>query len=106
MTRCSWRFVILFGIILTLQSCLTQPAQPETAQSHALLVLPDAIQLLALDTQSFDDRMKIRQLRLPSGSHTLLFAYVGSSPQHVGQHAEPVQLRAQTGHQYVFEAKT
>ena len=99
-------FVLLLGGALGLLSCVTLPEQPGGAQPYARLVLPEAIRLVALDTKTFDPRVQIREIQVTPGSHSLSFAYVGSSTRHVGQQADPFRLEVQAGHQYVFEAKT
>ena len=99
-------FVLLLGWALGLLSCVTRPEQPGGAQPYARLVLPEAIRLVALDTQTFDPRVRTREIQVAPGSHSLSFAYAGSSPQHAGQQADPFRLEVQAGHQYVFEAKT
>jgi hypothetical protein len=98
--------VLLLGGTLGLLSCVTLPEQPGGAQPYARLVLPEAIRLVALDTQTFDPRARIREIQVAPGPHSLSFAYAGSSPQHAGQQADPFRLEVQEGHQYVFEAKT
>jgi len=103
--RLHW-FVLLLGGTLGLLSCVTLPAQSGGAQPYARLVLPEAIRLVALDTQTFDPRARIREIQVTPGPHNLSFAYAGSSPQHAGQQADPFRFEAQEGHQYVFEAKT
>jgi len=103
--RLRW-FVLLLGGTLGLLSCVTLPEQPGGAQPYARLVLPEAIRLVALDTQTFDPRARIREIQVAPGPHSLSLAYAGSSPQHAGQQADPFRFEAQEGHQYVFEAKT
>ena len=102
----SIRWLMLIGGVVGLLGCATLPAQPGEAQPHALLVLPEAIRLLALDTQTFDPRLRISAIRVTPGPHDLHFAYAGSSSQHAGQQVEPFRLEAQAGHKYLFEAKT
>ena len=53
--RCLWLLVLLSGVY-GLLSCATYapPAQPATSQPYALIVLPRALHLLGLDTQTFD----------------------------------------------------
>jgi hypothetical protein len=109
MLRHAWQvwFVLLVGVTCGLLHCTTPlPEQPSGAQPYARLVLPDAIRLVALDTQTFDPRTQIREIQVTPGPHSLSFAYAGSSPQHAGQQADPFRLEVQEGHQYVFEAKT
>ena len=103
--RLRW-FVLLLGGTLGLLSCVTLPEQSGGAQPYARLVLPEAIRLVALDTQTFDPRARIREIQVTPGPHNLSLAYAGSSPQHAGQQADPFRFEAQEGHQYVFEAKT
>jgi len=100
------RWLILIGGILGLLGCVPLPEQPGEAQPYALLVLPDAIRPLTLDTQTFDPRGRIRAIRVTPGFHSLRFTYAGSSAPHVGQQAAPFRLEAQAGYQYLFEAKT
>jgi hypothetical protein len=102
-----WRAVLLLlwsgcGLL----SCVPWPAQPEVSQPYALLVLPGEVRVLALDTQSVDPRVQLRDLRISPGLHRLRFAYAGSSPQHTGQEGPLLCLETQAGHQYHFEAKT
>ena len=99
-------FILLFGGAYGLLSCLAPPEQPNGSQPYARLVLPEAIRLMALDTQTFDPRARIREIQVTPGPHSLSFAYAGSSPQHAGQQADPLRFEVQEGHQYVFEAKT
>ena len=109
MLRHAWQVwcVLLVGVACGLLCCTTPlPEQPGGAQPYARLVLPDEIRLVALDTQAFDPRTRIREIQVPPGPHSLSFAYAGSSPQHAGQQADPFRLDAQEGQQYVFEAKT
>ena len=82
------------------------PAQPDGAQPYARIVLPDAIRLVALDNQTFDPRLRIREIQATPGLHTLRFAYAGDSSQHAGQQYDPFQCEVQAGHQYVFDART
>jgi hypothetical protein len=103
--RLRW-FVLLLRGTLGVLSCVTLPEQPSGAQPYARLVLPEAICLMALNTQTFDPRMRIRAIQVTPGSHSLSFVYAGSSPQHAGQQADPFHLEVQVGHQYVFDAKT
>lgn len=100
------RWLMLIGGMLWPLGCATLPAQPGEAQPYALLVLPESIRLLALDAQSFDSRLRIREMRLTPGPHSLRLAYAGSSLQHAGQQADPFRLDTQAGHKYLFEAKT
>lgn len=101
------RCLVLSGIWLALSGCATPPAvQPEDTQPYALLVLPESIRLLAVDTQVLDARLHPRRVRLPPGPHSLHLVYVGPSPSHAGQQADPLWLETQAGYQYVFEAKT
>jgi hypothetical protein len=97
---------MLIGGILGLLGCATLPAQPDEAQPHALLVLPESIRLLALDAQSFDSRLPIKAMRVIPGPHSLRLAYAGGSLPHAGQQADPFRLDTQAGHTYLFEAKT
>ena len=87
-------------------SCLAPPEQPNGAQAYARIIFPEAIRLVALDNQSFDPRMHIREIQVTPGSHTLRFVYAGHSPQHAGQGNDPLQFEVQAGHQYVFDART
>jgi len=100
-------FLMLIGVWLGLMGCATTlPEPPGDVQPYALLVLPESIRLLALDTQTVDARLRIREMRVTPGPHTLRLAYVGNSLQHAGQQADPLPLETQAGQQYVFEAKT
>ena len=99
-------WLMLIGGIVGLLGCATLPAQPGEAQPYALLVLPDAIRLLALDMQTVDPRIRTSAIRVTPGPHSLYFAYIGSSAPHVGQQAAPFRLETLTGHKYLFEAKT
>ena len=103
----SWcRLLLLGGVLGLLRCALVPPAQPAIAQPYALFVFPEAIRLLALDTQQIDPRMRITTLRVSPGPHRLHLMYVGTSPQHVGQQAEPFCLAPQAGQQYLLETKT
>jgi hypothetical protein len=99
-------FIFLLGGACGLLSCLATPEQPNGAQPYGRIVLPEAIRLVALDNRTFDPRLRIREILLTPGSHTLHFAYAGNSPQHAGQQHEPWRFAVQAGHQYVFEART
>jgi hypothetical protein len=99
-------FILLLGGAYGLLSCLAPPEQPNDAQPYARIVLPEAIRLVALDNQIVDPRLRIREIQVTPGSHTLRFAYAGNSPQHAGQQHDPFQFEGQAGHQYVFEART
>lgn len=101
------RYLVLIGAWLGLLGCATPlPEQPADAQPYALLVLPESIRLVALDTQTFDSRLRTREVRVSPGPHSLRLTYAGTSPSHAGQQADPFRLETQAGHQYVFEAKT
>jgi len=100
------RGLVLIGVWLGLLGCATLPPQPDDVQPYGLLVLPEDIRLLTLDTQTFDSRLRISAIRVTPGPHSLRLAYDGSSAQHAGQQAEPFRLEAQAGHKYLFEAKT
>ena len=89
-----------------LLSCLAPPELPSGAQPYARIILPEAIRLVALDNQTFDPRLRTREIQVTPGFHTLRFAYAGNSPQHAGQQNDPLQFEVQAGHQYVFEART
>jgi hypothetical protein len=99
-------FILLLGGACGLLSCLAPPAQPNGAQPYARLVLPDAIRLVALDNQTFDSRLRIKEIQVTPGTHTLRFAYAGNSQPHAGQQYDPFQFEVEAGHQYVFEART
>ena len=99
-------FILLLAGAGGLLGCLTHPEQPAGAQPYARIVLPEAIRLVALDNQAVDPRLRIREIQVTPGSHTLRFAYAGNSPQHAGQQNNPLQFEVQAGHQYVFEART
>jgi hypothetical protein len=97
----------LLGVWLGLMGCTTTvPEQPTDAQPYALLVLPESIRLVAVDTHTFDPRLPTKEVRLSPGLQSLRLAYVGTSLAHVGQQADPFRLEAQAGHKYVFEART
>jgi hypothetical protein len=98
--------LLLLGGVGGLLGCLAHPEQPHGAQPYARLVLPEAIRLVALDNQTFDPRLRLRDIQITPGSHILHLAYTGNSPQHAGQQHEPLRFEAQAGHQYVFEART
>src|ERR671935_1844796 len=99
-------FILLLGGAYGLLSCLAPPEQPNGAQPYARIVLPEAIRLVALDNQTVDPRLRIREIQVTPGAHTLRFAYAGNSPQHAGQQHDPFQFEVQAGHQYVFDART
>ena len=100
------RGLVLIGAWLGLLGCATLPEQPGDVQPYALLILPESIRLLALDAQPFDARLRISDIRVTPGPHSLRFVYAGSSAQHAGQQVEPFRLEAQAGYKYLFEAKT
>jgi len=102
----SKRLLVLIVGLLGLLGCATLPEQPGETQPYALIVLPEAIRLLALDTQTVDPRLRLREIRVTPGPHSLRFAYAGSSPQHAGQQADLFRLEVQGGYRYLFEAKT
>ena len=102
---CCW-FVLLLGGACGLLSCLAPPEQPNGAQPYGRIVLPEAIHLVALDNQTFDPRLRIKEIQVTPGSHILHFAYAGNSPRHAGQQHEPFRFEVQAGHQYVFDART
>jgi len=99
-------FMLLLGGACGLLSCLAPPQQPDGAQPYARIVLPEAIRLVALDNQTFNPPLRIREIQVTPGLHTLRFAYAGNSPQHAGQQNDPLQFEAQAGHQYVFDVRT
>src|SRR5262249_8017334 len=81
------------------------PEQPGDTQPYALLVFPDSIRLIALDTQTIDSRVRIQELRVAPGRHRLRLAYTGPSPRHAGQVDDPVCLATQAGHRYFLGTK-
>ena len=99
-------FMLLLGGACGLLSCLAPPEQPNGAQPYARIVLPEAIRLVALDNQTFDPRLRIKEIQITPGSHALRFAYAGNSQRHAGQQHDPFQFEVQAGHQYVFDART
>ena len=99
-------FILLLGGACGLLSCLAPPELPNGVQPYARIVLPEAIRLVALDNQTFDARLRIREIQVAPGSHILHLAYAGNSLQHAGQQHEPWRFEVQAGHQYVFEART
>ena len=103
--RPGW-FILLLGGVLGLLSCTPLPKQPNNAKPYALLVFPEEIRLVALDTQNVDPRARIKDLRVTPGPHRLRFTYAGRSLQHVGQQIDPVCLETQAGHQYLFGTRT
>ena len=105
--RSLWCLVMLSSLC-GLLSCVTSPppAQPTTSQSYALIVLPGAIHLLGLDTQTFDWRARIQAIRVAPGPHSLRMTYEGSSASHRGQQDVVFLLETQAGHYYGFEPKT
>jgi len=105
--RCLW-FLVLLSSVYGLLSCATYapPAQPATSQPYALIVLPRALHLLGLDTQTFDWRTRILTIRVTPGPHSLHMAYEGSSEAHRGQPEVTFLLETEAGHQYGFEPKT
>ncbi len=102
-----WCLVVLSSIG-GLLSCATSPppAQPPTSQPYALIVLPGAIHLLGLDTQTFDWRMRVQAIRVTPGPHRLRLTYEGSSAPHRGQQDVVFLLETDAGHHYGFEPKT
>ena len=87
-SRLPW-FILLLGGVLGPLSCAPLPEQPNNAQPYALLVFPEEIRLVALDTQSVDPRARIKDIRVAPGPHRLRFTYAGRSLQHVGQQIDP-----------------
>src|SRR6266446_1229255 len=66
--RRRWRwFLLLLGGALGLLSCAPMPTQPGETQPYALLVFPEAIRLVALDTQTIDPRVRVRAIRVAPG---------------------------------------
>jgi len=106
----AYSYLRCLGLLLAsccmLLGCVTMPAQPDTTQPYARLVLPDTIRLLALDTRAFDARLRLTDLRVTPGTYRMRFAYAGPSAAHAGQQADPYMLEVQAGQQYVFEART
>jgi hypothetical protein len=102
--RC-WFFLLLGGT-LGLLSCASLSTQPSETQPYALLEFPEAIRLVALDTQTIDSRMRIGAIRVTPGLHRLLMVYVGPSPPHVGQQNNPFCLETQMGQRYIFDPVT
>ena len=70
------------------------PEPPNGAQPYARIVLPEAIRLVALDNQTFDSRLRIKEIQVTPGFHTLRFVYAGNSPQHAGQQNDPFNLKS------------
>ena len=103
--RWCW-FLLLLGGALGLLSCASLPTQPSETEPYALLVFPEAIRLVALDTQPIDARVRIRTIRVVPGLHRLQMVYTGPSPQHAGQQNDPFCLEAHMGQQYLFETRT
>jgi hypothetical protein len=106
MRRIFCGFILLLGGACGLLSCLAPPEQPNGTQPYGRIVLPEAIRLVALDNRTFDPRLRIREIQVTPGSHTLRLAYAGNSPQHAGQQHDPLRFEVQAGHQYVFDART
>ena len=100
--------MVVLSTIGGLLSCATSPppAQPPTSQPYALIVLPGAIHLLGLDTQTFDWRMRVQAIRVTPGPHRLRLTYEGSSAPHRGQQDVVFLLETDAGHHYGFEPKT
>jgi len=103
--RLRW-FILLFAGVLGLCSCVPLPEQPNTAQPYGLLVFPDEIRLVALDTHMVDPRARIEAIRVAPGLHRLRLTYAGRSPQHGGQQLGPFCLETEAGHQYLFGTRT
>ena len=103
--RLPW-FILLLGGALGLLSCIPWPEQPGDTQPYALIVFPEAIRLVALDTQTIDARARINDIRVTPGLHRLRFVYTGSSTPHAGQSNDPFCLETQAGLQYVFGTRT
>jgi len=101
-------WLLLLSVTSGLLSCATlaPPPQPSTSQPYARIVLPRAIHLLGLDTQTFDRLVYIQDIRVTPGLHSLRMAYEGSSNSHRGQQAVTFLLETRAGQQYDFEAKT
>jgi hypothetical protein len=101
-----WWFFLFLGGTLGLLSCNSLPTQPSETQPYALLVFPEAIRLVALDTQTLDPRMRIATIRVAPGLHRLRMVYVGPSPPHAGQLNNPFCLETQMGQRYLFDTVT
>ena len=104
--RWRWFLLLLLGEVLGLLSCAPLPTQPGETQPYALLVFPEAIRLIALDSQTIDSRVRIRAVRVAPGIHRLRMVYAGPSPQHAGQQNDPFCLDTHVGQQYLFETRT
>jgi hypothetical protein len=98
--------LLLLGEALGLLSCAPLPTQPGETQPYALLVFPEAIRLVALDSQTIDSRVRISTIRVAPGLHRLRMVYTGPSPQHAGQQNDPFCLDTYMGQQYLFETRT
>jgi hypothetical protein len=103
--RLPW-FILLLGGALGLLSCIPWPEQPGDTQPYALIVLPEAIRLVALDNQTIDARARIKDIRVSPGLHRLRFVYAGRSTAHAGQSNDPLCLETQAGLQYIFGTVT
>jgi hypothetical protein len=104
-SRLRW-FLLLCGGVLGLLSCAPLPAQPGEGDPYALLVFPESIRLVALDSHPIDPRVRIKAIRVPPGLRRLRLVYTGTSPQHIGQQGDPKCLDVHAGHQYLFDTRT
>jgi len=98
--------LVLLSSLFGLLGCLSLPEQPSGAQPYARLVLPEAIRLVGIDSQSVDSRARLQDLQVTPGLHRFRFVYAGDSPRHTGQQNDPFALDMTAGHQYELEART
>lgn len=107
MRKRRWWFLLLCGGALGLLSCAPVPiSQPDAERPYTLLVFPESIRVVGLDTHTLDPRVRMQVIRVTPGRHRLRLAYTGSSALHVGQQGDPTCLDVHAGHAYRFETWT
>jgi hypothetical protein len=89
---CCWSLLLLGGAY-GLLSCLAPPEQSNGAQPYARIALPEAIRLVALDNQTVDPRLRIREIQVTPGPHTLRFAMPGTGRSMLASSMTPCNLR-------------
>jgi hypothetical protein len=102
-----WWLLFLWGCACGLLRCAPGLVpQPDAGQPHALLVFPESIRVVALDTHPIDPRVRLQVLRVTPGRHQLGLLYTGPSMSHVGQQGDPTCVEVHAGQQYQFTTWT
>ncbi|HEY7495687.1 MAG TPA: hypothetical protein VIH59_31860 [Candidatus Tectomicrobia bacterium] len=102
-----WCFLFCLWVgTLDLLGCAPLLTQPRETQPYALLVFPEAMRLVALDTQTINSQMRTGAIRVTPGRHRLRMVYIGPSQQHAEQQNTPFCLETQQGQQYFFDPVT